>query len=220
MAAYATTDQLRIRIQMHSTPTAAQLTMLEELIEGASRSIDRTCHRDDDEFAAPGLAAVKYFTANGKDYIRVPQFLSVDEVAVKTSRTATEFTIWDAESSYLAGDGDWYAAQGDPDNPTFEPPGNLIMVSPTGSYSVFPDGEGAPVIMVTAVWSSLDAVPADIREATLMQAAIWFKQFQGSMSSELGSVDLGTIVYRRGLSSAVKQLLIDGCWVLPLYGGA
>lgn len=219
MASYATVDQLRIRTQILSVPSADQLTMMEEIIEAASRAIDRFCRRET-EFVEALVASVQYFTADGKSYLRVPLFLEIDEVAVKTSSTATEYTVWDPESAYMAGDGDWYAAHGDPSNPVFGPPGNLILVSPTGSYSVFPDGEGAPVIKVTAVWGFSDAVPADIREACLMQAARWLKQFQGSMSTELGTVDLGAIQYRRRLSSDVCQILIDGCWMLPLYGGA
>lgn len=219
MASYATVDQLRIRTQMLSTPSADQLTMMEEIVEAASRAIDRFCKRNE-EFGSSWVASVKYFTADGKSYLRVPTFLEIDEVAVKDSITATTYTVWTKESSYLAGDGDWYAAHGDPENPSFEPPGDLILVSPSGTYSVFPDGEGAPVIKVTAVWGATSGVPADIREACLMQSARWLKQFQGSMSTELGTVDLGAVQYRRRLTSDVCQILIEGCWVLPLYGGA
>jgi len=193
--------------------------MLEEIIEAASRAIDRFCKRDE-EFGSTWVASVKYFTADGKTYLRIPTFLEVDEVAVKDSVSATTFTVWDKESSYLAGDGDWYAAHGDPESPNFEPPGDLILVSPTGNYSVFLDGDGAPVVKVTGVWGATGGVPADIREACLMQSARWVKQFQGAMSTELGTVDLGTLQYRRSLSSDVRDLLVEGCWVLPLYGGA
>jgi len=40
------------------------------------------------------------------------------------------------------------------------------------------------------------------------------------MASELGPVDFAQIKYRRGLDSGVKQILIDGGWITPLYGGA
>jgi hypothetical protein len=216
---YGTVAQLAARTNLLGALTIAQELTMEEILEAASRTIDRFCKRDE-EFGSSSVSSIKYFTADGKSYLRIPTFLEIDEIAVKASITATEFTVWTKESSYLAGDGDWYAAHGDPTNPSFEPPGDLIMVSPMGSYSVFPDGEGAPVIKVTAVWGFSDQVPADIREACLMQAARWIKQFQGSMSTELGSVDLGAIQYRRRLSSDVCQILIDGCWVLPLYGGA
>jgi hypothetical protein len=216
---YGTVAQLVARTNLLGALTISQETTMEEILEAASRAIDRFCRRET-EFVDTGVATVQYFTADGKNYLRVPQYLEIDEVAVKSSITATEFTVWTKESSYLAGDGDWYGAHGDPDNPVFAPPGNLIIVSPTGSYAVFPDGDGAPVVKVTAVWGFSDAVPADIREACLMQAARWMKQFQGSMSTELGTVDLGAIQYRRRLSSDVCQILIDGCWVLPLYGGA
>lgn len=219
MASYATTDQLRIRIQQRSPPTVDQLNSMEEIIEASSRAIDRFCKRVE-EFGSDLVASVKYFTADGSTFLRVPQFLEVDEVAVKTSATAAVYTVWTKESAYLAGDGDWHAAHGDPENPTFGPPGDLILVSPNGSYAAFPDGAGAPVVMITAIWGATGAVPADIREACLMQAAMWLKKFQGSMASELGPLDFAAIKYRRGLDSGVKQILIDGGWVTPLYGGA
>jgi len=220
MTAYATTAQLQIRIQMFSVPTAAQLAMLQELLDAASRSIDRVCRKPDDAYAAAPAASAMYFAAEGKKYLRVPPFVSVTEVAAKADLSAIVYTAWTTESSFMAGDGDWFSASGDPNNPTFSAAGDLIIVNQNGTYSTFLESDGAPVVRVTAQWGALSGVPADIREATLMQAAIWFKQFQGSMSSELGTYDLGTIVYSRGLSSAVKELLVEGCWVLPLYGGA
>jgi len=159
--AYGTVDQLKLRIQISSTSSADQVTMMEEILEAASRAIDRYCRREAG-FGNCGVASVKYFTANGKFYIRIPTFLSVSEVAVKTSIAATTFTVWTKETTYLAGDGDWYAARGDPTNPNFESPYDLIIVSPMGSYSVFPDGAGAPVVKVTAVWGATGGAPADI----------------------------------------------------------
>lgn len=220
MAAYATTAQLRMRIQQISAPTAAQLTMMGELLDAASRSIDRVCKKDDDAYLGVGAATPMYFAAIGESYLRVPPFTSVTEVAAKANLATSVYTAWTSESAFMAGDGDWFPAGGDPTNPTFGVSGDLIIIDQNGTYSTFLDSDGAPVVRVTAQWGSLSGVPDDIREATLMQAAIWFKQFQGGMSSELGTYDLGTIVYKRSLSSAVKQLLVEGCWVLPLYGGA
>jgi len=216
MASYATTDQLRIRIQQLTTPTADELTMMEEILEAASRSIDRMCNRS---FEIAPLEA-KYFTARGEQYLRIPECTEISEVAVKASKTATTYTTWTTPTTPMAGDGDWIPCAGSPDNPVFgQIPYTLIILDPNGSYSYFIDGDGAPVVMVTARWGSSASVPADIREACLMQAAIWFKQFQGAMSVELGTANLGQILYRRNLSSGVKQILIDGGWVLPLYGG-
>lgn len=219
MASYATTDQLRIRIQQLSTPSADQLTMMEEILEGASRVIDRFCHREDNAFAATSIES-RYFTADGKSYLHIPTCTEILEVAVKTSKTATTYEIWASPTTDMAGDGDWIPARGDPSNPVYgQPPYNLLVIDLNGDYAVFLDGEGAPVVKITAQWGSPSTVPADIRTACLMQAAIWLKQFQGAMSSELGSGDLGVIVYRRRLDNNIKQILVDGGWVLPLYGG-
>jgi len=220
MAVYGTTDQLRIRIQQLSTPTADQLALMEEVLEGASRAIDRICRRSESGFTS-GVAAVQVFSAGGKAYLRIPECVEIWEVAVKASRAATTYTVWTAPTAALAGDGDWIPCTGDPDAPTFNQiPYTLVIIDPNGDYTYFPDGAGAPMVKVTAEWGSTETVPADIREACLMQAARWLKQFQGSMSTDLGSPDLGRIMYRRNLDSAVKQILTDGGWILPLYGGA
>jgi len=121
----------------------------------------------------------------------------------------------------MAGDGDWIPCRGDVDNPIFnQPPYDLLVIDPNGDYSTFLDSDGLPVVKVEATWSSQSEIPADIREATLMQAAIWMKQYQGGMSSELGTINFGRILYRRELSQGVKQILVDGGWMIPLYGGA
>lgn len=219
MTVYATTDQLRIRIQQLSTPSVDQLTMMEELLEASSRAIDNFCKRS--EGFASVVAEAKYFTATGEAYLRIPMCTEVWEVAVKSSKTATTYTAWTTPTTDMAGDGDWIPARDDPDKPTFgQSPYNLLVIDLNGAYSVFLDGEGAPVVMVTATWGSPSTVPADIREACLMQAAIWLKQFQGAMSSELGTRDLGTIRYKRSLDNNIRHILVDGGWVLPLYGGA
>jgi len=217
---YGTVEQLKIRIQVSSTPTADQITMMEEILEAASRSIDNICRRPEG-FQAATPAEARYFAAGGEAFLRIPSCTEITAVAAKTSKTDTTYTAWVTPTTPMAGDGDWIPCTGDSAKPSFNKvPYTLIILDPNGEYTYFPDGGHAPVIMVTARWGLTAAVPADIREACLMQAAIWFKRFQGSMSSELGTLDLGEVKYRRGLSSGVKQILIEGGWVLPLYGGA
>ncbi len=220
MAVYATTDELRIRIQQLSTPSADQLVMMNEIIEAASRNIDRMCRRPDG-FVADPVAEDRYFTAFGKEYLRIPQCVAVSLVSVKTSQTATTYADWVSPTTPMAGDGDWVPCRGDEDNPVFGiPPYDLLVVDVNGDYPYFLNGDGRPVIKINAKWSSQAEIPADIREATLMQAAIWMKQYQGGMTSELGTVNFGRILYRRELSQGVKQILIEGGWMIPLYGGA
>lgn len=221
MASYATTDQVRIRMQQTAAISVDETTMLEEIIEAASRLIDRTCRVVDDAFQAVGAASAMYFTAFGESFLRIPECTSVTGVAVKVSRTSTTYTDWDTPTTPMAGDGDWIPCRGDPEDPTFlTTPYNLLIVDvANGDYSIFADGDGDPTVRITAVWGTESGVPADIREACCMQSIKWFKKFQGAQASELGTDEFGVIQYGRGLSSEVLKILKDGHRIVPLYGG-
>lgn len=221
MGSYATTDQYLIRSNTLTVPSADQLTMLEELIEAASRAIDSACRRGMNAFEAVGAGAAKYFTAGGEAFLRIPSCSAITEVAVKASLTATTYTAWATPTTPMAGDGDWIPCRGGPESPTFGvEPYNLLIVDLNGEFSLFLDGAGAPVVKITASWGTESGVPAEIREFTLMQAVLWAKSYEGSGADETGSIDFGRITIRRALSKQVRDGLIDGGWVLPLYGGA
>ena len=221
MASYGTTDQLIVRINLRTAPTVAQLVMLGELIEAASRAIDSACRRPVDAFAAAGGASAMYYTAEGLPYLRITPCQSITSVAVKASLTATTYTAWTTPTTPLAGDGDWIPCAGNAESPTFGIlPYTLLLIDVNGDYAVFLDGGATPVVMVTATWGTETAVPAEIRELTLMQTALWLKSFQGSGSDTLGSLNFGQIRIKRALSKTVRDGLEDGAWLLPLYGGA
>jgi hypothetical protein len=64
-------------------------------------------------------------------------------------------------------------------------------------------------------------VDPDIREACLSQAAVLIKRFEGAMSTSLGSSDYGNLKMRiqhSAMNRDVKELLVDGRHVRPLYG--
>ena len=221
MASYGTVDQLTVRVQMRSTPTAPQLVMLGELIEAASRAIDSACRRGENAFLAVGPATERYFTADGETFLRIPSCTTITEVAVKASLTATTYTAWATPTTPMAGDGDWIPCKGNPEAPDFGiTPYTLLLIDVNGDYAVFLDGGTAPVVKITASWGTESGVPAEIREFTLMQTALWMKSFQGSGADALGNLDFGQIKIKRALSKSVRDGLKDGGWVLPLYGGA
>lgn len=221
MAMYASVDQVRIRMHQNVALNADQSTMLEEIITAASRGIDRVCRVIDDNFQAVGVAAIKYFTAFGDPFLRIPPCTSITTVAVKASAASTTYTDWDTPTTAMAGDGDWIPARGDPADPIYNtPPYNLLMIEPTGEHAIFLDGSGRPVVKITAVWGAEASVPDDIREACCMQSIKWYKRYQGGQSTELGGSDFGEITYGRGLSKEVMEILRGGHRVVPLYGGA
>lgn len=214
MAKYATVAELKQRIQITRTLTTAQQEMLEALLEGVGECIERMCKREsfvvEDEDAY-----TKHFASSGGTHIRIPPCIEVEEVEVDDE-------VLTSPSSSLARDGDWIPCTGDPSQPDYNSlPYTLIVLDWKGSYTSFPDPTVSrpPVVKVTAVWGESAEVPPDIREAVLMQAARWYKELQGAMDGALATDELGRIVYRKGLSSSVQQILVDGGWVLPLYGG-
>lgn len=219
MTVYGTVDELKIRIQIDSTLTAAQTALLTDMITAASKNIDQFCRRERDGFQALSVAAARYFVGKGDWYLRIPECVEVTTVAVKASVTATTYTSWATPTAAMAGDGDWIPCTGDPARPTFNKlPYTLLLIDLNSDYNYFLDSNAAPVVMVTANWGPSVAIPTDIREATLMQAAKWYKRFQASAGRSTGTVDFGKISYQRSMDSAVKQILIDGGWVVPLYG--
>jgi len=192
---------------------------LRELLEAASRDVNDFCGRPEG-FVGDAAASAKYLSADGEPYLYIPACVEISEVAVKDAETDTTYTVWTAPTTMMAGDGDWIPATGRADLPVYSQlPYTLLIVDPNGSYSQFLDGGTAPVAKITAKWGVQVSAPPTIREATLMQAAQWYKQFQGAMDSRLASEEFGEITYRRGLSNNVKHILIDGGWIVPLYGG-
>ena len=222
MATYASVDELKIRIQIQrETLTVDQASVLTAILEAASRNIDDLCRRQANGFLADAVASEKYFTSKGESFLRIPECVEITEVAVKESLTATTYTAWTTPTTPMAGDGDWIPCTGSSDDPVFsELPYDLILIDPNGSYGKFLNGGAAPVIKITARWGPETLVPPQIREACLMQSARWYKEYQGAMDGSLSSDELGRILYRKGLSSSVQQILFDGGWVIPLYGGS
>lgn len=219
MTAYATTDQMAIRMQSLKVPSAAELIMFEDLLDSASRTIDRACRRADDGFIADTAETARYFTGFGETYLRIADCMEISEVAVKESVTSDDYDAWATPTSPMAGDGDWIPCAGNPEDPTFgRMPYNLLIIDLNGEFSYFIDGDGIPTVKVTAKWGPLESVPSDIREAVCMQAIIWYKTYQGAMSRSLGTVDFGQITTRRGLDKSVRDILVEGMWILPLYG--
>lgn len=223
MATYATVNQLLYRLEAETDITDAQETTLEEILEAVSRKIDRFCRRVDDAFQVSETATDLYFDGRGQDWLRIPECVEVETVAVKDSYLDTDYVDWDTPSSTMAGDGDWIAAAGPPRNPTYnKTPFTLLLIDPNGDYSHFRHGFGNPTVKITARWGHSESVPPDIREACLAQAIILFKRYQGGMSTTLASSDFGAISMRirqSALSRDVRELLVDSNWVLPMYGG-
>lgn len=223
MVAYATVDQLKIRVDI----TTAALSddkeeAYEEILNAMSRKIDNLCRRPDG-FVATAADETRYFDGKGKIYLRIPECTSITTVSVKDSYSDTTYVAWISPTTVLAGDGDWYSAAGSFTRPIFNrTPYTMLLIDPNGDYSGFPDGFNLPTVKVAAKWGYATTVPPTIREAALAEAARLIKRFEASMSTSAGDGNLGALVLsarQAALSKDIQDMLIEGKWVLPLYGG-
>lgn len=232
MAAYATLEMLKTSMQ--KTDDDDDVVLL-RILDGAERKINRFCNRPDG-FLAVEDASARYYKGSGKAYQLIDECVEITEVAVKDAWSDEDYTAWSAPSANMAGDGDWFAGTGDPDDPDFNSlPYTLVFVDPNGEQSWFTGEElwqkkrgrnargssllaRTPTVRVTARWGYSDLVPDDIRQATIMLSARWYKRLQGAMADSLASADLGGLMYVAQLDPDIAGILLDGRYVRPAIG--
>ncbi len=222
MASYATVAQYQVRTDADAALSAAKTTAYEEILDAISRKIDNFCRRPDG-FVSSAADVTRYFEGNGKRHLRIPECTSITSVAVKGAYTDTTYTAWATPTTVLAGDGDWYPAAGSFTRPIFNrTPYTLLLIDHNGDHSCFTKGYKGVTVRLIAKFGYAIVVPPDIREACLAQATVLIKRFEGAMASTLASDDLGVIamkIRQSALSRDVQDLLVQGGWSLPLYGG-
>lgn len=219
---YASASDLRSQINKTSTADDPTLTAL---LSAAERTINQFCNRPDG-FESDTTASARIYAGSGKTYQAIDECVTITLVAVKESPTDTTYTAWAA--------GDWIPFSGDYKDPNFNSlPYTMLMIDPTGDQAIFTNGRysnlkgfrpdtisqrGVPTVQITAKWGYSVAVPADIKEACIMQAARWYKRLEGAMSDALASGELGTLLYRQSLDPDIKMILVNGRYVKPAIG--
>jgi hypothetical protein len=220
--AYARVEELKAQINKTGTADDTELALI---LSAAERTINRFCNRPDG-FEAADSATARIYAGSGKPYQFIDECVSITLVEVKNSPTSDTYDTWAT--------GDWIAARGDPEYPDYNDlPYDLLIVDPTGDEVIFYSGKyttrggfrpstnihrGVPTVRVTARWGYSDDVPVDISEATIMQAARWFKRLEGSMSDALASGELGMLLYRQKIDPDVALILKDGRYIKPVTG--
>lgn len=220
--AYASAQDLRSQINKLSTTSDIDLT---SMLSAAERVINGFCNRPDG-FISLTTATSRLYAGTGRAYMSIDECTSITLVEVKDTATASSYTSWVA--------GDWIPFSGDYKDPNFNRlPYTILMIDPTGDQVAFTGGRytgqrgfspeidrnrGVPTVRVTAKWGYSVAVPADIKEACIMQAARWYKRLEGAMSDALASSELGTLLYRQVLDPDIKMILVNGRYVKPAVG--
>lgn len=219
---WATVAELRSQINKTSNLIDIDLTLI---LTAAENTINRFCRRTEG-FLADSVASAHLYIGSGHSHLYIDECVEITAVGVKESVTDTTFTSWAAT--------DWLGFRGDYKDPNFNAtPYTGIMVNPSGDYSYFYNSSGmrafrsdwddgvrggAPTIQVTAKWGAFVTIPAELKEASIMQAARWFKRLEGAMADALASGDFGMMMYRQSLDPDIAMILRGGRFVKPTVG--
>lgn len=237
MPVYANVIELREEMNLDSATDDATLV---RILDAAERKINNFCNRPDG-FITDALASIRYFQGSGKPWQRISECLLIAQVAVKDSPSDDEddYTNWTVGIVGTTTEADCFPARGHPKRPDFTLPAicnkpfNLLVIAPNGNYPTFTGGEwtrkpgfrplslhnwGTPTVKVTARWGYSATVPDDIKIATIMQAARWYKRLQSAMADSVASAEMGQLFYRQTLDPDIKGILVDGRYVKPAIG--
>lgn len=211
---YGNPTELKTRI---GQDTSTDDTVLTALLTAVSRMWDNYCNRHEYGFKAIENATARIYAGRGQTFLSIDENIEVTAVAVKDSVTDTGYTAWAS--------GDWISYRGSNRVPNFNGlPYTAIMVAASGTKSYFLDGRYAtqpgfsapldadlkrnvPTVQVTARWGYADDVPEIIREATLAQAAIFYKRGKGSWADVLRNSDFGDERFVRVLDPALQFMV-------------
>lgn len=228
--AYATKAQLRAQIEKSGTSGAGADANLDLLLEAASEAVDGFCNVPTGKFVADSTASARQYAAKGGPVLMIEDCISITLVEAKTDIVGS-YVSWAAA--------DWIAFTGSPRFPDFNTlPYTGIMVTANGGYSFFPSGRanswpgfmpleddvarikrGLPTVRVTAKWGIATTAPSRVIEATLVQAARWFKRGEAAWADTVASPDMGTLQYRKALDPDVEAMLTLARLVRPAIGG-
>jgi len=234
---YSTVEELRAEMNLDGTGDDATL---ERLLNAAERKINNLCNRPDG-FVADTSASARYYEGSGKAWQRIHECVAVSAVAVKDAVSDDEdsYTSWTIGVVGTTTEADCFPARGHPKRPDFTLPAacgkpfTLLVMGISGDYSTFIGGEwshrpgfrplsqyetGTPTVQVTARWGYSATVPDDIKTATIMQAARWYKRLQSAMADSVAGPDMGQLFYRQTLDPDIKGILSDGRYIKPSIG--
>lgn len=232
MPIYANVIQLRAEMNLRGSKDDATLG---RLLDAAEAAINRKCNRPDG-FVADASASARYYRGNGKSWLYIDECIAVSGVAVKDSPSDDEdsYEAWVVGTVGTTTEADVFPFSGDHEDPDFNSlPYNGLLIGSNADYATFTSGDythrggfrpsflirrGVPTVEVTARWGFAATVPNDIMEATIMQAARWYKRLQSAMADATASADMGQLLYRQKLDPDIAGILLDGRYVKPTVG--
>jgi hypothetical protein len=217
---YATPAELRTQIGKTGTTGPSADAALQLLLDAATEAVDGYCNWGV-SFEADAVASARFYPGTGKPYLFIDPCVEVSAVAVKDSGTDDEdsYTAWVVGAIGTTTTADVFPATGDPRAPRYgSTPYTMLVIGPNGDYGAFTHGYGFPTVKVTSKWGYAVTVPDKVKQATLIQAARWFKRGEGGWSDALASPEMGTLLFRKELDPDVAMLLRLSRLVKPAIG--
>ena len=165
---------------------------LSELVTACSRWVDRYCKVPENGFAQ-ATAAIRYY-GNGAVYANDLR-LDAPLLSVTTLTNGNAAVLTSAQYRLLPRNADYFSRIG--------------LLSGSGwQWAV--DGE----IAVTGLWGMATTPPAPVKEATIMLAAWLFKRYLAGLQDATANLDLGQLLYAKGMPEQVKTLLAGYRWTV------
>lgn len=212
---YATKEELKS--QPGSIGTGYD-TVLDILLEAASRAIDGYCNRQEDGFVASSTPSPRLFTGNGQAYQWIDECVEITLVEVKSGSRDSQWIEWESN--------DWVAFCGSHMFPNFnKTPYTGIMSTNNARFPIFTSGSvedywdqlptqltqrKLPTVRVTAKWGYATTTPPLVKQATITQASKWFKRGQGFWADMLSSPDQGVMFFRKAIDPDIQMMLRYG----------
>ncbi len=164
--------------------------ILTALADRASRLIDDLCGRDLGAFGI-STASTRYYDGNGRDKLWVDEMaeepvtveVSYAGDGVYTALAVTDYTTW----------------------PYNRYPRVRIDLKVYGTLVAWPNYPQA--VKITAKWGYSTVVPADIKQAAIIQAVRWFRRGQSGYADTGAVVELGQLRYTKELDPDVAAIV-------------
>ena len=175
------TDLVSLKARLDITSTDKD-TILEQVIEAASRQIDGWCSR-----AFASGVGTRQVTADNPGMVILPEDVhTITEIATDRDDDLVYETIWPIEAVYLM---------------PHKPPYQVLRARGTNSFPTH-----THAVQVTGTWGFGAEIPAAIREACLIQASRLYKR-KDAPFGVAGSAEHGQIETISRVDPDVRELI-------------
>jgi hypothetical protein len=199
MPAYATITELMQQMNWpetdHSKDTPMQLCL-----DAASAVLDRICNRPDG-FLAQAPSARTYLGTD-KDYIFIDECAAVTLVETRSSSSSAWTTVTG-----------WFPFAGDPKTPVSRGPYSGV-IRESGVFMTY----RFMSVQITAKWGYALTVPDQVKQATIMQAARWYKRGESAWADATASGEMGQLLYRKAFDPDIENIVKNGRLIRPAAG--